>query len=175
VLIFGDVEYYGIDALLERTPFDDERIIYAFHFYEPFLFTHQGASWTDLGSVHDIPYPYSEQRWSEYSGDFGLSGAPAWVLEAARSYHRDGTRSALRNRIAEAKAWAVDNDVPVVCNEFGAYDGRSSLTDRAAYLADLVDVFEELQVPWQHWFMTMNDDGEVVPELSSAMRLVDSP
>lgn len=171
VLIFGDVEYYGIDALQQRTPFDDERIIYAFHFYEPFLFTHQGASWTDLGTVYDIPYPYSAARWSGYASDFGLSGTPSWLLAVAGNYYREGNHAALRNRLVEVKQWAVRNDVPVICNEFGAYDRTSQLADRVAYATDLVDIFTELQIPWQRWFMSMNQEGEVVPELATALGL----
>jgi hypothetical protein len=43
--------------------------------------------------------------------------------------------------------------------------------DRVRYLTDVVSIFEELQIPWQQWFMIMDKSGVVVPEYSAAMRL----
>lgn len=171
-LIFGDVEWYGIGALIDREPLRDPNVIYAFHFYDPFLFTHQGASWTALGSAHDIPYPYAPERWSEYSAELGLSRiSDSWVQSLIDGYYQDGHRSALRNRLIQAKRWAVENDVPIVCNEFGAYDATSTLEDRQRYYSDLVGLFAELEIPWQHWFMIMDDQGEVIPEYREAFGL----
>ena len=38
----------------------DDNLIYSFHFYDPFMFTHQGASWTDPSMVPlaGVPFPY---------------------------------------------------------------------------------------------------------------------
>jgi hypothetical protein len=32
-------------------------------------------------------------------------------------------------------------------------------------------VFEELDIPWQQWFMLMNADGTVIPEYRAALHL----
>jgi endoglucanase len=174
-IIFGDRLWYGIGALSARTPFTDPNVVYAFHFYEPFIFTHQGASWTDMASVHDIPYPYSVDRWSEYSIDFGFTPLiAAWERSQLEDYATLGTKSWVRNQIAAAKAWAVAHQVPVLCNEFGAYDGASSLEDRARYYADLRDIFAELEIPWQIWFMIMDPEtGAVDPAYRDALGLGD--
>jgi hypothetical protein len=95
----------------------------------------------------------------------------SWILTALRNYYKDGNRSAQRNRILNAKRWAVMHDVPVICNEFGVYDATSRLEDRARYYTDLVSIFEELEIPWQHWFMVMDPSGDVIPEYREAMRL----
>jgi endoglucanase len=114
-LLFGDVEWYGIGALTKRQPLSDDNVIYVFHFYEPFLFTHQGTGWTDLLSVHDIPYPYTAERWSEDGHDLGLSSLlPGWVLDQVDDYYRVGHASWIYNRVAEAKQWGVDHDLPVM-------------------------------------------------------------
>jgi hypothetical protein len=57
------------------------------------------------------------------------------------------------------------------CNELGAYDAGSRLEDRARYYTDIVGVFEELAIPWQHWFMVMDTSGTVIPEYRTAMHL----
>jgi len=171
-IIFGDVAWYGIDKLVSRAPLSDTNVIYAFHDYEPFIFTHQGASWANLGATHDLPYPYDPARWSEtYAGlGFNTSMEP-WMLAALKTYYRDGSRAALRNHIVTAKRWAVTHNVPVICNEFGAYDATSLLADRARYYTDLIWIFQELQIPWQHWFMIMSADGTVIPEYRKAFLL----
>jgi licheninase len=171
-IIFGDVEWYGIGPLSRRTPLSDQNVIYAFHIYDPFIFTHQGATWANMGSTHGLPYPYDSARWSGYYSDLGFNSAmEAWVLSSAQSYYRDGNRSALRNKILLAKRWAVSHDVPVICNEFGAYDKTSLLEDRARYYTDIVSIFDELAIPWQHWFMVMDASGAVTPEYRTAMKL----
>lgn len=171
-IIFGDVKWYGIGMLAGRKPLSDGNIIYAFHDYEPFIFTHQGASWSGMGASHDLPYPYSADRWSVYFGDLGFSSTTeSWILAAARDYYKTGNRAAIRNQIVQAKRWAVDNNVPVICNEFGAYDRTSRLEDRARYLTDVISIFEELQIPWQQWFTIMDRDGTVIPEYRAALHL----
>jgi endoglucanase len=171
-IIFGDVEWNGISSLINRTPFEDDKIIYAFHFYEPFIFTHQGASWANLGTVGEIPYPYSTDRWSEYSSDFGiLPTTDPWLISQLQSYYQIGNKSWMRNKIIDAKRWAVDNNVPVICDEFGAYDRTSLKEDRIRYYTDIIDIFEELEIPWQHWFMVMDDTGVVDSDLKAAMSL----
>ncbi|MGC4086372.1 MAG: cellulase family glycosylhydrolase [Polyangiaceae bacterium] len=173
-IIFGDVEWYGIGPLSRRTPLSDTNVIYAFHDYDPFIFTHQGATWANMGSTHDLPYPYDPARWSPFYSELGFNAsAEAWLLTSVQSYYREGNRSALRNKILNAKRWAVTNDLPVICNEFGAYDARSKLEDRARYYTDLISIFKELEIPWQHWFMIMDASGNVIPEYRSAMQLDD--
>jgi licheninase len=166
VILFGDVEWNGISSLAKRTPFADPRIIYVFHFYEPFVFTHQGASWTGMTNTHDIPYPYSPDRWSEYSQELGFDSEEQseWIRSLAENYYKEGNRSALRNALIEAKRWAAQHNVPVICNEFGVFDRTARLEDRIRYYTDMADIFEELAIPWQHWFMLMDEATGVVDE-----------
>ena len=172
-IIFGGADWYGITPLRQRAPLSDSNIIYAFHFYDPFIFTHQGASWSEgMGTTHDVPYPYAEDRWSEYKETFGFYNPQSWQLSQLTSYFRIGNKDALRNRIAQAKQWAVDHDVPVICNEFGVYEATSLAEDRARYYTDLIDIFGELEIPWQIWFMIMDaETGEVNADYRTAFGL----
>jgi licheninase len=171
-IIFGGTHYYGIDTLMARALLSDSNVIYAFHTYSPYLFTHQGAEWANMGALHDIPYPYDPARGSERSVSFGfISSTDRGSLGLASSYYRDGNRSALRNKVLAAKRWGLAHDAPVICNEFGAYGRTSRLDDRARYYADAVSIFAELEIPWQLWFGVMDRDGSVPPELQEALRL----
>lgn len=174
VIIFGDTNWYGISPLTSRTPFEDPKVIYAFHFYEPFVFTSQGTDWAKTLKVHDVPYPYSEERWSAYFEDFGFDPEvqPSWYMDRVESYYKEANKSALRNAIVRAKQWAVLNQVPIICNEFGAFERNSSKEDRIDYYTDMIDIFEELKIPWQHWFQIMDKQtGSVDPELMDAFGL----
>lgn len=171
-IIFGDVNWYGIDKLVARTPFTDENIVYAFHFYDPFIFTHQGADWAQMATTRKIPYPYDPMRWSEHSSDLGLSTAqPSWIWDQFRNYYRNGTREALYNQIVRAKAWGVEHNVPVICNEFGVYPRTVLREDLVRYYADVIGIFEELEIPWTHWFMILEENGSVAQDLAQAFRL----
>ena len=171
-IIFGDVNWYGIDELAKRTPFEDDNIVYAFHTYEPFIFTHQGADWANMASIRDVPFPYTPERWSEYASDFGLTSAqPSWIWSQFQNYHINGTEEAVYNHIARAKQWSVEHQVPVICNEFGVFERRSQLEDRVAYYKHVIATFRELEIPWQLWFMVMDDEGTVIPEYVEAFGL----
>jgi hypothetical protein len=45
-LLATSTNWSSLDTFVELEPLDDPNIVYNFHFYEPFLFTHQGATWS---------------------------------------------------------------------------------------------------------------------------------
>lgn len=174
-LIFGGVNWYRIPELTANEPFSDPNIIYVFHFYEPFLYTHQGAPWeTDLLGVKKIPFPYSPERWADNYRYFGASAG--WVKTLIDNYPDQGNRNAMESLVLQAKRWAVNNNVPLICNEFGANTYQTSSTDRNAWLTAAVDIFEELDIPWQHWGYDSGNDivdkqKEMLPGIREAFRL----
>ncbi|HEY9196930.1 MAG TPA: cellulase family glycosylhydrolase, partial [Mucilaginibacter sp.] len=62
-LIIGASNYNSIYELSRFVRLADENIIYTFHFYEPFFFTHQGASWVgNQVATIGVPFPYSAEN-----------------------------------------------------------------------------------------------------------------
>jgi len=154
-LLFGDVEWYSIAKLTGRTPFTDDNIVYVIHSYEPFVFTHQGASWSDTKDIKNIPFPYDKAKWPEYSSELGISSTtPGWVKSNVLNYYKTGNKETMLNTIYTAKAWAVKNKVPVIINEFGAYNLKSTAQDRLNYLTAMREICDTLQIPWTHWGYT---------------------
>jgi endoglucanase len=104
-------------------PQSDRRILATFHYYEPFNFTHQGASWA--GDVKN------------------LSGI-TWGSEA--------DRAKLRSDFAEVAAWSKATGRPVLLGEFGAYDESGTPEAmRLAYIEAVAREAERNGFAWAYW------------------------
>ncbi|MCK9181855.1 MAG: CIA30 family protein [Fibrobacteraceae bacterium] len=175
-ILFGDVEWYDISYLKKRTPFTDDNIIYVFHSYDPFVFTHQSASWTEAATIKNLPFPYDTSRWSTQSAYFGVkSNTASWVKTAIKNYYKTGNKEYILQTWLTAKEWAVTNNVPVICNEFGAYNGASTAQDRLNYLKAVREVSDTLQIPISHWGYTggfsLFENGKMIEGIKEALDL----
>ena len=173
-ILFGDAQWYSISLLAKRTPFTDNNIIYVIHTYEPFAFTHQGGSWTDYATIHDIPFPYDKAKWSTVSGDFGVNkSTKPYVKTNIKNYYKTGSKEAILEQILVAKKWAAKNNVPVIINEFGALNLRSTAESRINYLTAMREICDTLQIPWTHWGYTGNfsviENGKLIEGLDKAL------
>ena len=173
-ILFGDAQWYSISLLAKRTPFTDNNIIYVIHTYEPFAFTHQGGSWTDYATIHDIPFPYDPAKWSTVSGDFGVNkSTKPYVKTNIKNYYKTGSKEAILEQILVAKKWAAKNNVPVIINEFGALNLRSTAESRINYLTAMREICDTLQIPWTHWGYTGNfsviENGKLIEGLDKAL------
>ncbi len=173
-LLFGDVKWYSITELAKRTPFADDNIIYVIHTYEPFAFTHQGGSWTDYATIKGLPFPYDPTKWSTVSGDFGVTASTkSYVKTAIKNYYKAGNKEAIMVEMLKAKKWAATNNVPVIINEFGALNLRSTAESRLNYLTAMREICDTLQIPWTHWGYTGNfsviENGKLIEGLDKAL------
>ncbi len=154
-IIFGDAAWYSIDNLAKGTVLNDDNIIYAIHTYEPFVFTHQGASWNATGSIKGLMFPYEKEKWSEYSADFGVTkSTESWIKSAVMNYYKNGNKESILKIILPAKKWAVTNNVPVIINEFGAYNVESDAQSVLNYMTAMREISDTLEIPLTHWGYT---------------------
>lgn len=171
-IIFGDTQWYSLDELIKNKPFTDKYIIYCFHMYDPFVFTHQGASWSNMGTMKDIPFPYSPERWSTEYRDFGVTdGTPLWVKDQLKAYYKEGNKQHIKNRLAKVKNWAYTHKVPLICNEWGAYPKSAKIEDLNAYFKTMGEIFQEMDIAWQVWFGIMDNDHVLLPGMAEALGL----
>ncbi len=140
----------GIDGLLELKPLADRNVVYSFHSYDPFTFTHQGAEWAGplQAELAGIPYPSTP----------AAVQAPAAALPDPRARDqvlRYGDESwneeRVRTGLSRAAEWASAHRVPVFCGEFGAYRKSSAETDRLAWIGDVRRSLEALNIGWCMW------------------------
>jgi licheninase len=154
-IIFGDAEWYAIKHLAAGEKLNDDNVVYAVHTYEPFVFTHQSASWTDTKTIKNLMFPYDKEKWSEYSADFGVNKSTAsWIKSAVKNYYKNGNKEAILNLILPAKEWAVKNNVPVIINEFGAYNLETDKQSVLNYMTAMREISDTLEIPLTHWGYT---------------------
>jgi len=162
--------YSDIPDLLTQHPLSDGNVIYNFHFYDPHTFTHQGAGWGTAWWIytHGLPYPADE---SSMAGLVKEVPDPAsrFQLEEYWLDRWDGHR--IRLTIDEAAAWGHANNVPLICNEFGAYRPATDPTSRANWINDVRTALEADGIGWAMWdysgsfgVVTKKDGKAVVDE-----------
>jgi aryl-phospho-beta-D-glucosidase BglC (GH1 family) len=142
--------YSDIVDLLTQHPLPDGNVIYNFHFYDPHEFTHQGAAWGAPYWIyeHGIPYPPTEDSMQELVKQVP-DLADRYKLENYWLDHWDAHR--IRLMIDEAAAWAHENNVPLICNEFGAYREVTAPASRLAWLHDVRTALEADGIGWAMW------------------------
>ena len=142
--------YSGIADLLTLHPLSDGNVIYTFHFYNPTEFTHQGASWGPAWLIytHGVPYPATESSMQELLKQVP-EAANRYQLESYWLDHWDAHR--IRLLIDEAAAWGHENQVPLICNEFGVYRDLSDPISRANWIRDVRTALEDDGIGWAMW------------------------
>lgn len=79
-IMIGGNHYNAPAELRNIALLDDPHVLYTFHFYEPFLFTHQKAEWTEVTRLYDqtLEYPGAHvnleaflQRYPQFRQEYG--------------------------------------------------------------------------------------------------------
>ncbi len=87
-IIVGASGYNSYNELKNMPVYTDNNLIYTFHFYDPFMFTHQGATWTNyMQDLAGIPFPYDAARMPATP----ISAKGTWVESSLNNYKNDGT------------------------------------------------------------------------------------
>jgi len=159
----------SLQDLLALTPVADGNVIYTFHFYEPYEFTHQGAGWTAnyYRYTHDIPYPTDDAAMAPSLAELQV---PADRLELERYFLDHWDARHIRLLIDTAAEWSNAHHVPIVCNEFGAYRDHVQPAARAQYIHDVRTALEADGIGWTMWDYRANfgvvtrESGTPVPD-----------
>ena len=149
-IVVTGADWGGISGLTKLPKLSDNNLLYSFHFYDPFLFTHQGATWTSpsMGDLAGVPFPYNAARMPACPAS--LKGT--WVEGSLSSaYRNDGTVAKLKTTIDLAAKYAATNGVKVYCGEFGVYNQNSPETDRVEWYKVVPAYLTEKSIPWTMW------------------------
>ncbi|HXJ89723.1 MAG TPA: glycoside hydrolase family 5 protein [Candidatus Binatia bacterium] len=137
------------DDLLFLEPLRDSNVIYIFHFYEPHIFTHQGATWGAFywHWLQDLHYPSDPKNAAEVAAAVPDAAHRLDVIRYGQDHWNAVRIEAEINQVAD---WAKQNGVPVVCNEFGVYR-RALPQDRNAWIRDTRTSLERHHIGWAMW------------------------
>lgn len=149
-LIATGPNYSDIADLLAMHPLDDGNVIYNFHFYDPHTFTHQGATWGTPWWVyeHGLPYPPTADSMAALIKEVP-DPADRFQMENYWLEHWDGEH--IRLLIDEAAAWGKSNNVPLICNEFGAFREHMDPASRMRWIHDVRTSLEADGIGWAMW------------------------
>jgi len=149
-IIVTGADWGGIGGLIKLKKLADPNLIYSFHFYDPFLFTHQGATWTSpsLGDLKNVPFPYDATRIP--ACPTSLKGS--WVESSlSTAYRTDGTLAKLKSTIDVAVNYAKTNNIKIFCGEFGVYNLNSLNSDRVNWYKEIPAYLSTKLIPWTMW------------------------
>jgi endoglucanase len=120
-VMLGTGEWGGIGAMNRLRLPDDNRLVFTFHYYDPFEFTHQGAEW--------------------------VSGSSNWL---GRTWGTSRDSAAVRDDLNTVAEWAVRHNITVCMGEFGVYS-RAVMDDRVAWTAFVTREAERRGFSWAYW------------------------
>ncbi len=147
-LITGGADYNSIGSLNDLGTFNDKNIIYTFHFYDPFLFSHQGADWVgDAVSTLQVPYPYDAATMPPLNS----KAKGTWGESLYNSYSSDGTDVKILSTIKVASDWSIKNNVPIFCGEFGSLGTFSEEASRCRHMKAMRGALESFKIPYTWW------------------------
>lgn len=174
-LIVNDADFGNIEHLRQMPLLADKNVIYNIHFYEPMIFTHQGADWIKhFKDLQDIPYPFTSQVCQNI--------LPKLKLEARKMvewYCKESWGEAhLEAEIAKLAAWQQEHDVKLLVTEFGVYK-QATIRDRLNWIRHARSLFEKYDIGWTMWeyeggfglTKEVDQKRKVDPEVAKALGL----
>jgi endoglucanase len=164
IIIYGGNRYSSINMLKEIDVVQDPRVVYTFHFYLPFLFTHQKAPFNKMFSAWNkaLDYPGNAEgfrafmaehpefldKYHDYQDENGLVKEPVFSKE---------------NMIKDVQP-AIDfiNNTckEVYCGEYGVID-QATMENRIRWSKDFISIMKELKIGRSVWSYKKMDFGLV--------------
>lgn len=122
-LMFGTANWGGVSKLDSLfIPDSEQNVIVTVHYYEPFHFTHQGASWVDGSDA------WLGKTWSGTAEEMVQMEEFFSVIEGYQAKHKR----------------------PINLGEFGAFSAADS-SSRALWTAAIVEQCEKRGYSWNYW------------------------
>lgn len=152
-IIIGGVMWNSIDKLEKLPVFDDDHVIYTFHFYEPFALTHQGASWVVASASFQqaVTYPAGLEAYLDYASHSGRSTALFDGLQRVDIQF-------LEDYLQTAVDFAKERHAKVYVGEWGCIRKADTMS-RRAYMQDVCTLLRRYGIGNAVWNYKDNQDG----------------
>ena len=162
---FGSYWNNSIDSMKDLDKPYDEHIVYTFHCYDPFLFTHQAAYWVDeMPSDFRIDYPGSVPKYRSEIKRLGLEYMQTYEEVKTEKF----TPDYFMGRFTEAVRVAEERNVPMYCGEYGVIN-LASAENTLNWYKDISSTFEKCSIGRAAWSYKGVDYGFVDGHLDSVL------
>jgi len=150
-IIVSGPNWGGIDGLLKMKPLADKNIVYSFHCYDPFVFTHQGATWAgpDVKPLRAVPYPSNPAAVEPLLA--ALDEFPKTKSMLAQYGAQNWNAKKMAANFQRAIDWGKRNNAPLYCGEFGVFPPRAKPEHRAAWFRDFGQLLAKNHIGWAVW------------------------
>lgn len=153
-IIIGGISWNSIDGLLSLyVPQNDPYIIATFHFYDPFIFTHQGAEWSSgMEKVSNIIWPGPPSQPVSIPSDL-----PDWVVSQLNNYNTQPPQDNIAgsnyiiSKLDVVSNWSALKGTPVWLGEFGVYGKYADIDSRVRWTHFVRKECEKRNISWCYW------------------------
>lgn len=154
--IAGPAPYQRVEALAGWRPLDDPNIIYAFHYYDPMAFTHQGLTWDaadPLSRLEGVPFPTSrdDPAMTHLLEGLRMRGDSDLAASIDRALDRPWKRATIAAQFSPLADWSRKHDAPILLNEFGVLRFKAPRAARLDWLKAVRECAEASGFGWAHW------------------------
>jgi endoglucanase len=154
-LVVGPTNWQRADSLPAFLPLSDPNVIYAIHFYDPMVFTHQGH-WDPqepLSNIRGLPYPVRADDLIVRSMRERLraDGKQRALEELDKAIDQAGKGDVVATELEPAVAWQKQFSRPLIVNEFGVLKAAAPPESRLRWLAAVTGFAEQHCWGWAHW------------------------
>ncbi len=175
-IVIGSNNYGQPSTLKDLEVLDDQNVVYTFHFYHPFEFTHQRAVVAPLLATYNrsMKYPSAIEPYIDYR-KFVNSGH-----EDLETLGRMDRRH-LEEHFRPVIDFQTAHDVPVYCGEFGVIR-HCDIASRENYYRDVIALCDEhgighaawnyLSAPYDANRFSIVDDWDRTPLSEELIRII---
>lgn len=152
-ILVGGYWNNSIDALKDLLLPPDEHIVYNFHCYDPFLFTHQAAHWLEkMPKDLKLTYPYNGEEYNKIAKKIDMTDFLVYMPEN----HPDFDTEFFIKKFENGVKICEERNVALYCGEYGVIENANP-EDALKWYKDIHAAFEHYGMGRASWsFRKMN-------------------
>lgn len=109
----------------------DRDVIYSFHYYDPFPFTHQDSPFTAFDPIKGMNYETTAAETNALFILYGIAGTTAGRI-------KDYNRAQILLDFQAVKNWASANNLDIHCGEFGVWNEVTPAMGATKWFSDVI-------------------------------------
>ncbi|MBE6836686.1 MAG: glycoside hydrolase family 5 protein [Ruminococcus sp.] len=146
-IIIGGYWNNSIDSLKDLEMPYDENVVYTYHCYDPFIFTHQAAYWLEnMPSDFKIDYPGNTAHYHKSICELGFDYIQTYDWIKTESF----TSDYFIKRFENAVKLCEERNVALYCGEYGVIN-MADPDSTLAWYKDINSAFEKFNIARACW------------------------